>query len=56
MFERYSSASKDLRKGLGLSIVREIARAHGGEVSAHDNSPQGTVMVMTLPIGTLSIQ
>ena len=48
VFERYNSASKDLRKGLGLSIVREIARAHGGDVLAQDNSPQGTVMVMTL--------
>lgn len=50
VFQRYNSLSGDPRKGLGLSIVREIALVHGGDVLAQDNSPQGTVMVMTLAL------
>ena len=36
--------------GLGLFIVREIARAHGGEVSAQVDAGS-TVFVMRLPVG-----
>lgn len=50
VFQRYSSRSGDPRKGLGLSIVREIVLAHGGDVLAQDNRPQGAVMVMTLAL------
>ncbi len=50
VFQRYNSHSGDPRKGLGLSIVREIALVHGGDVLVQDNSPQGAVMVMTLAL------
>ena len=35
--------------GLGLSIVRNIVVSHGGTISAHRHSPQGTVFVVELP-------
>ena len=36
--------------GLGLSIARAIAIAHGGELSLHDRAPQGLIVRMQLPI------
>ncbi|HSV84331.1 MAG TPA: PAS domain-containing sensor histidine kinase [Ramlibacter sp.] len=42
------AASKGV--GLGLYIVREIARAHGGSVHARSRDPEGTTFVVTLPI------
>jgi len=40
--------------GLGLAIVRDVIRAHGGSVSAHNQStlPTGAVFVIDLPAGT----
>ncbi len=35
--------------GLGLFIVREIARAHGGEVSVHSSSGAGTTFSVRIP-------
>ena len=49
IFERFFNIKGDLSRGLGLSIVRAIARAHDGEVFAIDNTPRGTVMVLRLP-------
>jgi signal transduction histidine kinase len=37
--------------GLGLFIVREIARAHGGEVSVSSAQGQGTTLELRLPRG-----
>jgi len=36
--------------GLGLSIARAIAIAHGGELSLHDRVPHGLIVRMQLPI------
>jgi signal transduction histidine kinase len=36
--------------GLGLSIARAIALAHGGELSLHDRRPHGLVVRMDLPL------
>ncbi|UFW47773.1 MULTISPECIES: ATP-binding protein [Bradyrhizobium] len=36
--------------GLGLSIARAIAIAHGGELSLHDREPHGLIVRMQLPI------
>ena len=36
--------------GLGLSIARAIALAHGGELSLHDRAPQGLIVRMQLPL------
>ncbi|MGW2198471.1 ATP-binding protein, partial [Streptosporangium sp. NPDC001682] len=35
--------------GLGLSIVRSVARAHGGEVAARPRAGGGLVVTVTLP-------
>ncbi|HEV2158910.1 ATP-binding protein [Bradyrhizobium sp.] len=36
--------------GLGLSIARAIALAHGGELSLHDREPHGLIVRMQLPV------
>lgn len=36
--------------GLGLSIARAIALAHGGELSLHDRTPHGLVVRMEIPL------
>ena len=35
--------------GLGLSIVKRLVEAHGGTVTIEDNTPQGTVFVVSIP-------
>lgn len=36
--------------GLGLSIARAIALAHGGDLSLHDRQPHGLIVRMQLPV------
>ena len=58
LFERFSSArtrggsDQTRHYGLGLALVSEIARSHGGEVVAHnaDRPGQGAVLSLLLPI------
>ncbi len=40
------------RRGLGLAIVRQIAEAHGGRMSAHRGERGGSTVVMWLPTPT----
>jgi signal transduction histidine kinase len=35
--------------GLGLSISRDIARAHGGDISVRSEPGQGAVFTVRLP-------
>jgi len=35
--------------GLGLSLAREFARAHGGDVTLLETGPEGAVFELTLP-------
>jgi heavy metal sensor kinase len=37
--------------GLGLSLARWIARAHGGDVTLTDSSPSGTTFTVSLAVG-----
>jgi len=42
--------------GLGLSLVRHIAHAHGGEVSVDSRPGQGSKFTIMLPVGELAGQ
>jgi signal transduction histidine kinase len=42
--------------GLGLSIARAIALAHGGELSLHDRQPHGLIVRIELPLRQPSLQ
>ncbi len=51
----YRVGNEDTRStkgtGLGLYIVNEVVRAHGGSVKIRDNSPRGSVFAICLPFG-----
>ena len=52
LFEPYSRPAKDTPQaglGLGLYIVKQIADAHGGELSVSTNAEHGTVFTFRLP-------
>ena len=56
IFERFGRSAvpdHDEGFGLGLSIVRAIAHAHGGTLSLEDEQPHGARFVITLPIPTV---
>ncbi|PSR20592.1 MAG: sensor histidine kinase [Sulfobacillus acidophilus] len=52
VFERFvtGDASRQQSSGLGLSIVDEVARQHGGEVVIHSQLGVGTVVELSLPL------
>ncbi len=55
IFEKfYRIGSEDTRKtkgtGLGLYIVKQIVRAHNGSIVVRNNTPQGSVFEVTLPV------
>lgn len=55
LFERFyrgSAARQGEGIGIGLSIVREIAELHHGEVDVHSVANENTVFTLTLPAGT----
>ncbi|CAL9607360.1 Adaptive-response sensory-kinase SasA [Streptomyces sp. enrichment culture] len=47
---RTERTGSDKGVGLGLSIVRSVARAHGGHISAQPREGGGLVMRFTLPV------
>jgi signal transduction histidine kinase len=53
LFGRYEQGKGGIASrggsGIGLSLVRELVRAHGGEVGARANPGGGTVFCFTLP-------
>lgn len=55
IFDRFFQASNNRARasqglGLGLAIAREIVRAHGGDIEAHNNPDRGCRFVVTLPL------
>jgi signal transduction histidine kinase len=53
VFERFFRADPSRtgsRSGLGLAIVRELARAHGGEAWAENVAPHGARVTVVMPI------
>ncbi|WNV76018.1 cell wall metabolism sensor histidine kinase WalK [Geodermatophilus sp. DSM 44513] len=56
IFERFVRADRGVRRegaGLGLAIVRSIARAHGGEVTVGSAPSGGALFVLHLPLSLL---
>jgi two-component system, OmpR family, sensor histidine kinase TctE len=52
IFERFwrGRAAGSPGAGLGLSIVREIVKAHGGEVRVDDNPGGGSIFTLHFPL------
>jgi signal transduction histidine kinase len=53
IFERFSRGSRTRRtdgSGLGLSIVKAIAEAHGGTVTVTSPPPAGAIFELSLPV------
>jgi len=56
VFERFYRASDSRERtpdggtGLGLSLAREIARAHGGDVTLEENEPDSVAFALTVPL------
>lgn len=49
VFERYVSGRID-GTGIGLSMVRQIAHDHGGEISLNSSAGKGTEVTLSLPL------
>ena len=49
LFEPYFSTKKT-GTGLGLAIISTIVSDHGGYISVQDNTPQGSIFVIELPV------
>ncbi len=49
IFEPFVSLRSD-GTGLGLAVVRSVARAHGGDISLASNGPEGATFVLSLPL------
>ncbi len=54
VFEPYYT-TKEHGTGLGLAIVKRIIEDHGGHIRCFANPPQGTKMVIDLPLPTTSV-
>lgn len=50
VFDRFFSGRRTQRHGLGLSIVRAVARLHGGDATVADAPGRGARFVISLPL------
>jgi signal transduction histidine kinase len=49
-FDRFHKGGASRGSGLGLTIARNLVRAHGGEISLASASGSGTTVTVTLPL------
>jgi signal transduction histidine kinase len=49
LFQPFSGSSRPGGSGLGLAIARDLARAHGGDVTLVSTAASGTVFRITIP-------
>ena len=62
LFNRFShgnthtSAGDRPRYGIGLSLVREIAHAHGGKISVAQTPGGGATLTLTIPAAPIRAQ
>jgi signal transduction histidine kinase len=49
LFEPFAGSNRADGTGLGLTIAKEIMRAHGGDIVLHKTGPEGTVFRLWLP-------
>jgi two-component system sensor histidine kinase VicK len=52
IFERFYKGEGTSGSGLGLSIVKEIVKQHGGSVVIESIKGEGTTVRITLPLST----
>ena len=52
LFQPFAGSARDGGTGLGLVIVRDIMRAHGGDVSLVETGDEGTLFRLELPAAT----
>lgn len=50
LFQPFTGSTRQGGTGLGLVIAREIARAHGGDLTLADTSADGTTFRLVLPL------
>lgn len=51
LFRPFATAAKEGGAGLGLSIARDLARLHGGDVTLRETGATGTVFCVFIPDG-----
>ncbi len=49
LFKPFASSTKRDGTGLGLTIARDVMRAHGGDITLIETSSKGTIFKLTLP-------
>ena len=49
LFQPFAGSGRPEGAGLGLAIAKELAQAHGGDLSLIENSPDGAVFELRLP-------
>lgn len=49
LFQPFAGSTRPGGSGLGLAIVRELVRAHGGEIRLESSGVEGTIFVIELP-------
>ncbi|MGI9435261.1 MAG: sensor histidine kinase [Geminicoccaceae bacterium] len=50
LFEAFAGSTQPGGTGLGLTIAREIMRAHGGDIELDRTGPDGTAFTLQLPV------